>query len=228
VTTAPAATVVICVYTDKRWDDIVEAVESVAAQDVPAAETIVLVDHNDALLSRAEQAARHGIETALLERDVVARESGEDRAALAQHGDVEPRLAARDRVERRLQFAPVLLEPEVVLQQARHHVLHGDVAARGELREDVAFLVDMVLARRGREMADDGGRGGARLPFDGAAVEAGHDGFELGERTERLPMAFVEDAERGRRSVAGRWRAIGTGASRVHGMQPRAVDAVRA
>jgi glucosyl-dolichyl phosphate glucuronosyltransferase len=56
VTTAPAATVVICVYTDKRWDDIMEAVESVAAQDVPAAETIVLVDHNDALLSRAEQA----------------------------------------------------------------------------------------------------------------------------------------------------------------------------
>jgi GT2 family glycosyltransferase len=56
VTTAPAATVVICVYTDKRWGDIVEAVESVAAQDVPATETIVLVDHNDALLSRAEQA----------------------------------------------------------------------------------------------------------------------------------------------------------------------------
>jgi glucosyl-dolichyl phosphate glucuronosyltransferase len=49
------ATVVICVYTEKRWDDIVDAVESVATQDVPAAETIVLVDHNAALLSRAQQ-----------------------------------------------------------------------------------------------------------------------------------------------------------------------------
>jgi glucosyl-dolichyl phosphate glucuronosyltransferase len=49
------ATVVICVYTEKRWDDIVDAVGSVAAQDVPAAETILIVDHNAALLSRAQQ-----------------------------------------------------------------------------------------------------------------------------------------------------------------------------
>ncbi len=49
------ATVVICVYTEKRWDDIVEAVGSVVTQDVPAAETIVLVDHNAPLLSRAQQ-----------------------------------------------------------------------------------------------------------------------------------------------------------------------------
>ena len=50
---AVTATVVICVYTEKRWDDIVAAVESVAAQEVPAAETLVVVDHNPALLSRA-------------------------------------------------------------------------------------------------------------------------------------------------------------------------------
>jgi GT2 family glycosyltransferase len=52
----PTATVVICVYTEKRWDDIVDAVHSVQAQDVRAHETIVLVDHNAALLSRARQA----------------------------------------------------------------------------------------------------------------------------------------------------------------------------
>jgi glucosyl-dolichyl phosphate glucuronosyltransferase len=50
---AVSATVVICVYTEKRWDDITDAVESVAAQDVPAAETLVVVDHNPVLLSRA-------------------------------------------------------------------------------------------------------------------------------------------------------------------------------
>jgi GT2 family glycosyltransferase len=50
------ASVVICVYTEKRWDDIVAAVDSVAAQDVPAAETLVVVDHNPALLERARAA----------------------------------------------------------------------------------------------------------------------------------------------------------------------------
>ena len=52
----PTATVVICVYTEKRWGDIVDAVDSVVAQDVRADEIIVLVDHNAALLSRAQQA----------------------------------------------------------------------------------------------------------------------------------------------------------------------------
>ena len=42
-------------YTEKRWDDIVAAVGSVAAQDVAPAETLVIVDHNPALLSRALQ-----------------------------------------------------------------------------------------------------------------------------------------------------------------------------
>ncbi|MCF7551991.1 MULTISPECIES: glycosyltransferase family 2 protein [Pseudonocardia] len=46
------ATVVVCVYTDKRWADIVAAVNSVAAQDVRPVETIVVVDHNPALLER--------------------------------------------------------------------------------------------------------------------------------------------------------------------------------
>ena len=51
--TEPTATVVICVYTEQRWDDIVAAVESVRVQDVPAAEVLVVVDHNPELLARA-------------------------------------------------------------------------------------------------------------------------------------------------------------------------------
>lgn len=50
-----SATVVVCVYTERRWDDIVEAVASVAAQDVVALETLVVVDHNPALLARASR-----------------------------------------------------------------------------------------------------------------------------------------------------------------------------
>ena len=51
----PSASVVVCVYTEKRWDDIVDAVASVAAQDVPAREMLVVVDHNGALLDRARR-----------------------------------------------------------------------------------------------------------------------------------------------------------------------------
>ena len=56
----PRATVVICVYTEKRWDDIVAAVGSVQAQDVRAAEVLVVVDHNPALLDRAREAFGRG------------------------------------------------------------------------------------------------------------------------------------------------------------------------
>jgi glucosyl-dolichyl phosphate glucuronosyltransferase len=52
----PTATVVICVYTEQRWDDIVAAVDSVRDQDVPAAEVLVVVDHNPTLLERARAA----------------------------------------------------------------------------------------------------------------------------------------------------------------------------
>jgi glycosyltransferase involved in cell wall biosynthesis len=44
--------VVICVYTEDRWDQICEAVQSVRAQSLPCAETIVVVDYNRALYER--------------------------------------------------------------------------------------------------------------------------------------------------------------------------------
>lgn len=50
---APTASVVICAYTEDRWDDLVAAVESVRSQAVPAHEVVVVVDHNAALLARA-------------------------------------------------------------------------------------------------------------------------------------------------------------------------------
>ncbi|MGY0063155.1 glycosyltransferase family 2 protein [Streptomyces sp. LZ34] len=44
--------VVICVYTEERWDDILAAVDSVRGQSLPAHETLLVVDHNPALLRR--------------------------------------------------------------------------------------------------------------------------------------------------------------------------------
>ena len=44
--------VVICVFTMRRWDDILAAIGSVHAQSLPAHELIVVVDHNTELLAR--------------------------------------------------------------------------------------------------------------------------------------------------------------------------------
>ncbi|MEU3984951.1 glycosyltransferase family 2 protein [Streptomyces sp. NPDC026672] len=48
----PGVSVVICVYTEDRWEDILAAVASVRAQSYPALETLLVVDHNPALLDR--------------------------------------------------------------------------------------------------------------------------------------------------------------------------------
>ncbi len=47
-----AFSVVICVYTEDRWEDILAAVDSVRHQSLPPLETLLVVDHNAALLER--------------------------------------------------------------------------------------------------------------------------------------------------------------------------------
>lgn len=47
------ASVIICAYTEARWDDLRAAVSSVQRQNVAPAEIIVVIDHNDRLLQRA-------------------------------------------------------------------------------------------------------------------------------------------------------------------------------
>jgi glycosyltransferase involved in cell wall biosynthesis len=44
--------VIICAYTEDRWDDLVAAVESVLRQSTPPREIIVVIDHNPRLLER--------------------------------------------------------------------------------------------------------------------------------------------------------------------------------
>jgi GT2 family glycosyltransferase len=47
--------VVVCAYTEERWDDLVTAVSSLQHQTSPADEIIVVIDHNPELLARAQQ-----------------------------------------------------------------------------------------------------------------------------------------------------------------------------
>jgi GT2 family glycosyltransferase len=54
------ASVIICAYTEARWDDLRTAVTSVERQHVTPSEIIVVIDHNLGLLQRA-RAEMHGI-----------------------------------------------------------------------------------------------------------------------------------------------------------------------
>src|SRR5437870_245449 len=47
--------VIICAYTEERWNDLVAAIESVQQQTLPPREIIVVVDHNPNLLERTRQ-----------------------------------------------------------------------------------------------------------------------------------------------------------------------------
>lgn len=56
VTAPPSISVVICAYTDRRFDDVLAAVASVRAQTVPALEILLVVDHNPPLRARLAEA----------------------------------------------------------------------------------------------------------------------------------------------------------------------------
>jgi len=55
-TAPPAISVIICAYTDERWENLVAAVASVRTQTLPALETILVIDGNDGLERRAREA----------------------------------------------------------------------------------------------------------------------------------------------------------------------------
>lgn len=52
MTTPPSIAVVICAYTEKRWDDLVDAYLSVCQQTLAPDEVVVVIDHSDNLLQR--------------------------------------------------------------------------------------------------------------------------------------------------------------------------------
>ena len=47
--------VVVCAYTERRWDDLIAAIESLQSQTLPPRDIILVVDHNPALLTRARE-----------------------------------------------------------------------------------------------------------------------------------------------------------------------------
>ncbi|QNE16229.1 glycosyltransferase family 2 protein [Pseudarthrobacter sp. NBSH8] len=48
----PTVSIVICAYTQRRWDLLLDVIESVRAQSVAAQEILVVIDHNEELFER--------------------------------------------------------------------------------------------------------------------------------------------------------------------------------
>jgi GT2 family glycosyltransferase len=55
VTALPTVSVVVCTYTEDRFDDLSRAIDSLLGQSLPPAEVVVVVDHNPALLERVRR-----------------------------------------------------------------------------------------------------------------------------------------------------------------------------
>ena len=51
----PAISVIVCAYTERRWDDLAAVFQSLREQTVMPFETIAVIDHNAALLERVRQ-----------------------------------------------------------------------------------------------------------------------------------------------------------------------------
>ncbi|MBG0856471.1 glycosyltransferase family 2 protein [Streptomyces spinoverrucosus] len=113
----PDISVVICVYTEDRWEDILAAVASVRAQSRPALETLLVVDHNQALLDRLtrEYKEANGVRV-LANAGPRGLSAGRNTGISAAHGDViafldDDAVAERDWLRH---FASAYADPRVM------------------------------------------------------------------------------------------------------------------
>ncbi|MEU6539880.1 glycosyltransferase family 2 protein [Streptomyces sp. NPDC047000] len=113
----PDISVVICVYTEDRWEDILAAVDSVRSQSRPALETLLVVDHNRALLDRlaGEFEERAGVRV-LANAGPRGLSAGRNTGITASHGEViafldDDAVAERDWLRR---FAEGYTDPRVM------------------------------------------------------------------------------------------------------------------
>ena len=86
---SPDISVVICVYTEDRWEDILAAVASVQAQSRPARETLLVVDHNETLLERLTSEYKEAEEVRVLANaGPRGLSAGRNTGIAASHGEI--------------------------------------------------------------------------------------------------------------------------------------------
>jgi glycosyltransferase involved in cell wall biosynthesis len=84
--TVPRISVVICAYTEQRWDQILAAVDSVRGQSLTCGEIIVVVDHNPDLLTHL--AAALPDVTVVANREVRGLSGARNTGIAQAHGDI--------------------------------------------------------------------------------------------------------------------------------------------
>ncbi|HEY4389123.1 MAG TPA: glycosyltransferase family 2 protein [Ktedonobacteraceae bacterium] len=75
--------VVICAYTEKRWDDLVAAIASVHQQTLPVKEIVLVIDHNEALLQKAREYFTAATDVTIVENLGPAGANGSRNAGIA-------------------------------------------------------------------------------------------------------------------------------------------------
>ncbi len=84
----PSFSVVLCAYTEARWSHLVAALESVETQTLPARETVLVIDHNQALLARVHETwGRTGL-VILENRGVRGLSDARNTGVAAARGDI--------------------------------------------------------------------------------------------------------------------------------------------
>jgi glucosyl-dolichyl phosphate glucuronosyltransferase len=79
--------VVIAAYAQDRWDRLTEAVASVLAQSRPAQEVVVVIDHNPALLARAQRELPAAV-TVITNTGARGASGARNTGVAACHGDI--------------------------------------------------------------------------------------------------------------------------------------------
>jgi glycosyltransferase involved in cell wall biosynthesis len=78
--------IVVCAYTEKRWDDLATCIQSLQTQDEKPFEIILVIDHNPVLLTRAKE---YFSEVTVLENPYQRGLSGSRNGAIEQaRGDI--------------------------------------------------------------------------------------------------------------------------------------------
>ncbi|MFC7306924.1 glycosyltransferase family 2 protein [Streptomyces monticola] len=190
--------VVICVYTEDRWEDILAAVSSVRAQSLPARETLLVVDHNQALLERLVREFKEAREVRVLANaGPRGLSAGRNTGIAASYGEIiafldDDAVAERDWL---LHFAAGYRDPRVMAVGGRTLPIWASGRRPGWFPEEFDWVVGCTYKGlpRGRVRVRNVLGGNAsfrRSAFDtagGFATGIGRDGDKRplgGEETE--------------------------------------------
>jgi len=140
----PDISVVICVYTEDRWEDIRAAVSSVRAQSYPALETLLVVDHHPALRDRLEHEYRAAADVRVLANSGPrGLSSGRNTGIAAGRGEViafldDDAVAERDWLRR---FAEGYADPRVLAVGGRTEPVWASGRRPGWFPEEFDWVV---------------------------------------------------------------------------------------